>query len=59
MKRIINEPTAAALAYGMDKGVGNRTIAVYDTGGGTFDISIIEIDDVDGEKDLRSSGDQW
>lgn len=50
VKRIINEPTAAALAYGLDKGTGNRTIAVYDTGGGTFDISIIEIDEVDGEK---------
>lgn len=50
VKRIINEPTAAALAYGLDKEVGNRTIAVYDLGGGTFDISIIEIDDVDGEK---------
>ncbi|MDI5405221.1 AFG1/ZapE family ATPase, partial [Salmonella enterica subsp. enterica serovar Lubbock] len=42
---IINEPTAAALAYGLDKEVGNRTIAVYDLGGGTFDISIIEIDE--------------
>ncbi|QZN95146.1 molecular chaperone DnaK [Symbiopectobacterium purcellii] len=50
VKRIINEPTAAALAYGLDKEVGNRTIAVYDLGGGTFDISIIEIDEVDGEK---------
>lgn len=50
VKRIINEPTAAALAYGLDKGTGNRTIAVYDLGGGTFDISIIEIDEVDGEK---------
>ncbi|QKN33871.1 molecular chaperone DnaK [Escherichia coli] len=49
VKRIINEPTAAALAYGLDKGTGNRTIAVYDLGGGTFDISIIEIDEVDGE----------
>ncbi len=49
VKRIINEPTAAALAYGMDKSKGNKTIAVYDLGGGTFDISIIEIDDVDGE----------
>ncbi|WP_395755950.1 molecular chaperone DnaK [Edwardsiella ictaluri] len=60
VKRIINEPTAAALAYGMDKGVGNRTIAVYDLGGGTFDISIIEIDDVDGEKTfevLATNGD--
>lgn len=53
VKRIINEPTAAALAYGLDKEVGNRTIAVYDLGGGTFDISIIEIDDVDGEKPLK------
>ncbi|ANE74886.1 molecular chaperone DnaK [Dickeya solani] len=60
VKRIINEPTAAALAYGLDKGVGNRTIAVYDLGGGTFDISIIEIDDVDGEKTfevLATNGD--
>lgn len=60
VKRIINEPTAAALAYGMDKGIGNRTIAVYDLGGGTFDISIIEIDEVDGEKTfevLATNGD--
>ncbi|WP_370557780.1 molecular chaperone DnaK [Edwardsiella tarda] len=60
VKRIINEPTAAALAYGLDKGAGNRTIAVYDLGGGTFDISIIEIDDVDGEKTfevLATNGD--
>jgi molecular chaperone DnaK len=49
VKRIINEPTAAALAYGLDKGKGDRTIAVYDLGGGTFDVSIIEIADVDGE----------
>ena len=49
VKRIINEPTAAALAYGMDKKKGDNIIAVYDLGGGTFDISIIEIDDVDGE----------
>lgn len=49
VKRIINEPTAAALAYGMDKQKGERTIAVYDLGGGTFDISIIEIDEVEGE----------
>ncbi|MGB3725905.1 MAG: molecular chaperone DnaK [Glaciecola sp.] len=49
VKRIINEPTAAALAYGMDKNQGNNTVAVYDLGGGTFDISIIEIDEVDGE----------
>ncbi|HGJ5876020.1 MAG TPA: molecular chaperone DnaK [Arsenophonus sp.] len=60
VKRIINEPTAAALAYGLDREVGNRTIAVYDLGGGTFDISIIEIDDVDGEKTyevLATNGD--
>jgi len=49
VKRIINEPTAAALAYGMDKQKGDRTVAVYDLGGGTFDISIIEIDEVEGE----------
>ena len=60
VKRIINEPTAAALAYGLDKGQGNRTVAVYDLGGGTFDISIIEIDEVDGEKTfevLATNGD--
>lgn len=60
VKRIINEPTAAALAYGLDKGKGNRIIAVYDLGGGTFDISIIEIDDVDSEKTfevLATNGD--
>ncbi|UVK77811.1 MAG: chaperone protein DnaK [Sodalis sp. Fse] len=60
VKRIINEPTAAALAYGLDKETGNRTISVYDLGGGTFDISIIEIDDVDGEKTfevLATNGD--
>ncbi|WP_343155227.1 molecular chaperone DnaK [Buchnera aphidicola (Kurisakia onigurumii)] len=60
VKRIINEPTAAALAYGLDKGKGNRTIAVYDLGGGTFDISIIEIDEVDQEKTfevLATNGD--
>ncbi|WP_343192702.1 molecular chaperone DnaK [Buchnera aphidicola (Taiwanaphis decaspermi)] len=60
VKRIINEPTAAALAYGLDKGKGNRTIAVYDLGGGTFDISIIEIDDVDKEQTfevLATNGD--
>ncbi|WGS66295.1 molecular chaperone DnaK [Enterobacteriaceae bacterium ET-AT1-13] len=60
VKRIINEPTAAALAYGLDKEVGNKTIAVYDLGGGTFDISIIEIDEVDGEKTfevLSTNGD--
>ncbi|MDT7525204.1 MULTISPECIES: molecular chaperone DnaK [Pseudidiomarina] len=49
VKRIINEPTAAALAYGMDKKQGDNVIAVYDLGGGTFDISIIEIDQVEGE----------
>ncbi|MEG0278283.1 MAG: molecular chaperone DnaK [Morganella sp. (in: enterobacteria)] len=60
VKRIINEPTAAALAYGLDREVGNRTIAVFDLGGGTFDISIIEIDEVDGEKTyevLATNGD--
>lgn len=60
VKRIINEPTAAALAYGLDKETGNRTIAVYDLGGGTFDISIIEIDEVDNEKTfevLSTNGD--
>uniref|UniRef100_A0A1A9UK89 Uncharacterized protein n=1 Tax=Glossina austeni TaxID=7395 RepID=A0A1A9UK89_GLOAU len=60
VKRIINEPTAAALAYGLDKKTGNRIIAVYDLGGGTFDISIIEVDDVDGEKTfevLSTNGD--
>lgn len=62
VKRIINEPTAAALAYGLDKGVGDRTIAVYDLGGGTFDISIIEIADVDGEHQfevLATNGDTF
>src|SRR3546814_10422914 len=49
VKRIINEPTAAALAYGMDKKGGDRTVAVYDLGGGTFDVSLIEIASVDGE----------
>ncbi|QBG37392.1 molecular chaperone DnaK [Litorilituus sediminis] len=49
VKRIINEPTAAALAYGMDKAQGDKVVAVYDLGGGTFDISIIEIDEVEGE----------
>jgi len=49
VKRIINEPTAAALAYGMDKQQGDKVVAVYDLGGGTFDISIIEIDEMDGE----------
>ena len=60
VKRIINEPTAAALAYGLDKNVGNRKIAVYDLGGGTFDISIIELDEVEGEKTfevLATNGD--
>lgn len=60
VKRIINEPTAAALAYGLDKEGGDRTIAVYDLGGGTFDISIIEIDEVEGEKTfevLSTNGD--
>ena len=62
VKRIINEPTAAALAYGMDKSAGDSTIAVYDLGGGTFDISIIEIADVDGEKQfevLSTNGDTF
>ncbi|MGY2576169.1 molecular chaperone DnaK [Vibrio sp. C8] len=60
VKRIINEPTAAALAYGLDKKGGDRVIAVYDLGGGTFDISIIEIDEVEGEKTfevLSTNGD--
>ena len=62
VKRIINEPTAAALAYGIDKDRGDSTIAVYDLGGGTFDISIIEIADVDGEKQfevLSTNGDTF
>jgi len=62
VKRIINEPTAAALAYGMDKKRGDATIAVYDLGGGTFDISIIEIADVDGEHQfevLATNGDTF
>ena len=62
VKRIINEPTAAALAYGMDKSRGDKTIAVYDLGGGTFDISIIEIADVDGETQfevLATNGDTF
>ena len=62
VKRIINEPTAAALAYGMDKEGGDRTIAVYDLGVGTFDISIIEVADVDGEKQfevLATNGDTF
>lgn len=60
VRRIINEPTAAALAYGMDKKKGDTKVAVYDLGGGTFDISIIEIDDVDGEQTfevLATNGD--
>ncbi len=60
VKRIINEPTAAAFAYGVNKSRGDRKIAVYDLGGGTFDISIIEIDDMDGEKTfevLATNGD--
>ena len=62
VKRIINEPTAAALAYGLDKHKGDSTIAVYDLGGGTFDISIIEISDVDGEHQfevLSTNGDTF
>jgi len=53
VKRIINEPTAAALAFGMDKQEGDRTVAVYDLGGGTFDISIIEIAEIDGEHQIE------
>ncbi len=53
VKRIINEPTAAALAYGLDKDGGDRKIAVYDLGGGTFDVSIIEIAEVDGERQFE------
>ena len=62
VKRIINEPTAAALAYGLDKSGGDRKIAVYDLGGGTFDVSIIEIAEVDGEKQfevLATNGDTF
>jgi molecular chaperone DnaK len=62
VKRIINEPTAAALAYGLDKSGGDRKIAVYDLGGGTFDISIIEFADVDGERQfevLSTNGDTF
>ena len=62
VKRIINEPTAAALAYGIDKAAGDRVVAVYDLGGGTFDISVIEIADVDGEKQfevLATNGDTF
>ena len=62
VKRIINEPTAAALAYGLDKAGGDRKIAVYDLGGGTFDVSLIEIAEVDGEKQfevLATNGDTF
>jgi len=62
VKRIINEPTAAALAFGMDKKEGDRKIAVYDLGGGTFDVSIIEISSVDGEHQfevLSTNGDTF
>jgi len=62
VKRIINEPTAAALAYGMDKKVGDSTVAVYDLGGGTFDISVIEIAETDGEHTfevLSTNGDTF
>ena len=62
VKRIINEPTAAALAYGLDKGRGDQKIAVYDLGGGTFDVSIIEIAEVDGEHQfevLSTNGDTF
>jgi molecular chaperone DnaK len=60
VKRIINEPTAAALAFGMDKKTGDQKVAVYDLGGGTFDISIIELAEIDGEKQfevLSTNGD--
>ena len=60
VKRIINEPTAAALAYGVDKDSGDKKVAVYDLGGGTFDVSIIEMEDIDGEKHfevLATNGD--
>jgi molecular chaperone DnaK len=62
VKRIINEPTAAALAFGMDKSAGDATIAVYDLGGGTFDVSIIEIAEIDGEYQfevLSTNGDTF
>ena len=62
VKRIINEPTAAALAYGLDKGKQNSTVVVYDLGGGTFDVSIIEIAEVDGESQfevLATNGDTF
>ena len=62
VKRIINEPTAAALAYGLDKQKGDRKIAVYDLGGGTFDVSIIELSQIDGDHQfavLSTSGDTF
>ncbi|MCW8826342.1 MAG: Hsp70 family protein, partial [Gammaproteobacteria bacterium] len=62
VKRIINEPTAAALAFGMDKQQGDKTIVVYDLGGGTFDVSIIEISEIDGEHQfevLSTNGDTF
>jgi molecular chaperone DnaK len=62
VKRIINEPTAAALAYGMDKAKGDHTVIVYDLGGGTFDVSVIEIAEVDGEHQfevLATNGDTF
>ena len=62
VKRIINEPTAAALAYGVDKKTGDKKVAVYDLGGGTFDVSIIEMEDIDGEKHfevLSTNGDTF
>jgi len=62
VKRIINEPTAAALAYGVDKLTGDKTVAVYDLGGGTFDVSIIEMEDIEGEKHfevLSTNGDTF
>ena len=62
VKRIINEPTAAALAYGMDKATGDKKLAVYDLGGGTFDISIIEVAEIDGEHQfevLSTNGDTF
>jgi molecular chaperone DnaK len=62
VKRIINEPTAAALAYGVDKAMGDKKVAVYDLGGGTFDVSIIEMEDIDGEKHfevLSTNGDTF
>ncbi len=62
VKRIINEPTAAALAYGMDKSPGDKKLAVYDLGGGTFDVSIIEVAEIDGERQfevLSTNGDTF